>query len=65
MTPKIQAAIDALVLALRSDSPAQAVSFRLFVNFEEASTEITTRDAAALKVCGVSMRNLRGEFIGA
>lgn len=63
MTPKINAAIAALVDALREESPEQMTTFRLFVNCEERVIETSERTPAELKAAGISMRNLRGEFI--
>jgi hypothetical protein len=63
MTPKINAAINALVESLREESPEQMTSFRLFVNCEERVIETSERTPDDLKAAGISMRNLRGEFI--
>ena len=63
MTPKITNAIDALVDALREESPEQMTTFRLFVNCEERIVETSERTPAQLKSAGISMRNLRGNFI--
>jgi hypothetical protein len=63
MTPKIQAAIDSLVDALREESPHRMIAFRLFVNCEERVIETTERTPAELESAGISMRNLRGNFI--
>ena len=63
MTPKITNAIEALVDALREESPEQMTTFRLFVNCEERVIETSERTHAELKAAGISMRNVRGEFI--
>lgn len=63
MTPKITNAIQILVDALREESPEQMTSFRLFVNCEERIIETSERTPADLKSAGISMRNLRGDFI--
>lgn len=63
MTPKITNAIEALVDALREESPEQMTAFRLFVNCEERVIETSERTPAQLKAAGISMRNLRGNFI--
>jgi len=65
MTPKINAAINALADALREESPEQMTTFRLFVNCEERRIETGERTPAQLKAAGISMRNLRGDFIRA
>ena len=63
MTPKINNAIEALVDALREESPERMTTFRLFVNCEERVIETSERTPAELKAAGISMRNLRGNFI--
>ncbi len=63
MTPKIRESIDNLVDALRKESSETAVSFRLFVNYEGQTIEVEERTAEGLKAAGISMRNLRGDFI--
>lgn len=63
MTPKIENAIEALVCALREESPHYMTTFRLFVNCEERVIETSERTPAELKASGISMRNLRGNFI--
>lgn len=63
MTPKINNAIEALVDALREESPERITTFRLFVNSEERVIETSERTPAELKAAGISMRNLRGNFI--
>ncbi len=63
MTPKITNAIEALVDALREESPERMTAFRLFVNCEERVIETSERTPAQLKAAGISMRNLRGNFI--
>ncbi len=63
MTPKITNALDALVEALREESPKQMTTFLLFVNCEKRVIETDERTPAELKAAGISMRNLRGDFI--
>jgi hypothetical protein len=63
MTPRINQAIDDLVKALREESPKQMIAFTLFVNSEESEVKTRTRTPEQLKARGVSMQNLRGEFI--
>lgn len=63
MTPNIQAIVNVLVSTIRQESPNTAVSFRLFLNSQEVITEISERYPDQLKEQGISMRNLRGEFI--
>jgi hypothetical protein len=62
--PRIQKCLGNLHEALKNYGPKNATAFRLFVNcqgVEEAIFEC--KNPAALKVCNVSMRNLRGEWI--
>ena len=63
MTPNINFAINALVAALRREAPDQIVTFRLFVNCEESEVTTTARTPDQLNASGISMRNLRGDFI--
>lgn len=63
MTPNIQAAIENLVSILKNEAPDTAVSFRLFLNSKELVTEFSERYPKALRDDGISMKNLRGEFI--
>jgi hypothetical protein len=65
MTSKITEAINTLVDALREESPEQMTTFRLFVNCEERIVETSERTPEQLKKAGISMRNLRGNFISA
>ena len=63
MTPNIQAIVNVLVSTIRQEAPNAAVSFRLFLNSQEVITEISERYPDQLKEQGISMKNLRGEFI--
>lgn len=63
MNPEIDVAVEAFVHALRLHSPKTMTTFRLFVNCEEHRVETTERTAADLKATGISMRNLRRQFI--
>lgn len=63
MTPNIRLAINSLVSAVKQEAPDRAVSFKLFVNSQEVVTEMHERYPDQLKAGGISMRNLRGEFI--
>lgn len=63
MTANIQSAINNLISVIKSESSDKAVSFRLFLNSQEVVTEISERYPDELKEQGISMRNLRGEFI--
>lgn len=63
MTTKITNAIDALVDALREESPEHMTTFRLFLTCEEMVVKTSERTPAQLRSAGISMRNLRGDFI--
>lgn len=63
MTQRITAAINALVDALREEAPEQMVTFKMFLNCSELRIETSQRTPDQLKADGISMRNLRGEFI--
>ena len=63
MNEKINNAIELLVKALKEESPEYMVTFKLFVNCEERRIETSERTPEQLKAQGISMRNLRGEFI--
>jgi len=63
MTANIQSAINNLISVIKSESSDKAISFRLFLNSQEVVTEISERHPDQLKTDGISMRNLRGEFI--
>ena len=63
MSEKINNAIESLVEALREESPEYMVTFKLFVNCEERRIETSERTPEQLKAQGISMMNLRGEFI--
>ena len=63
MNARITIAIDNLVNALREESPAFVTTFDLFVNCEEHVVKTSERTPEQLKAAGISMRNLRGQFI--
>jgi uncharacterized protein (DUF488 family) len=63
MTAKINSAVESLVEALREESSEHMVTFRLFVNCQGTRVETYERTPEQLKAQGISMRNLRGEFI--
>lgn len=63
MNQEIQNKVDELVALVRAKSPANAVSFSLFVNYSEYEAEYRYRNAEILKAEGVSMRALGGDFI--
>jgi hypothetical protein len=63
MKSEIQSAIDNLVSTLQSFSHPETVSFSLFLNCEELEVKMESRSSLQLKRAGISMRNLKGDFI--
>ena len=63
MDDLIQTKIDELVSLVKQHAPTTATSFRLFQNCENYSAEYEFRTANQLRKAGISMRNLKGEFI--
>ena len=63
MNHTIEKAIDELVEALREHSNYQMTTFSLFVNCEEREVRCEYRTPEQLKESGISMRNLKGQFI--
>lgn len=63
MDTAINAAIKTLLAALRSESGPNTTTFTLFVNCEGHNVETGERTPEDLKRAGISMRNLKGEFI--
>ena len=59
----IQQKIDDLVTALRSHSTKTQITFNLFINSDEVEITERHRTIKDLNNAGVSMRNLKGEFI--
>lgn len=64
MNQEIQAAIDNLAQVVRKNASDTTVAFNLFINYREAEAEFRTKTPEGLKTDGISMRNLKGEFIG-
>lgn len=63
MNTEIQNKIEELHAALQSHAPETWVGFYVFFNCEGSQVEITTRTAEQLKKTGISIRNLKGDFI--
>ena len=55
--------IAALEQHLKATLPESCVSAQVFFNSHGFEFEYTTRSAESLKAEGISMRNLRGDFI--
>ena len=53
-----------LVESIREFAPADVVSVEVFINCEGHNITIRTRTQDDLKKAGISMRNLKGDFIG-
>ncbi len=60
---KTQGKIDEFVKMIREASPDNVVSFQLFINSEGHDLKQQHRTAEDLKSSGISMRNLKGDFI--
>lgn len=60
---KIQQAIDNLESAVREFSGNTVTTFNLFINCESVDVNISTRTHKQLSMQGVSMRNVKGDFI--
>jgi hypothetical protein len=56
-------ALDALLYAIRHFSDKDAVAMGIFINGKGREVSIKYKSAEELKTAGISMRNLRGEFI--
>jgi len=60
---KIQQAIDNLENVLREHSADTVTTFNVFINCEGREVKVGSRTPDQLKAQGISMRNLKGEFI--
>ena len=63
MTARINNAVKELIDAVRSESDSTVVSFELFINHCESVIETNVKDPAGLRRQGISMRNIKGEWI--
>lgn len=52
-----------LLSVLKKKAHDYATSYKLFINCEGAESSMTTTGAEYLKAKGISMRNIRGEWI--
>lgn len=62
-TPLIDAAIAQLMEALRQEASPHATYVEIGISGREYRIDITYRTPEQLRAEGISMRNLRGEFI--
>ena len=63
MNDKIKAAIENLYKALKENSSDYTVSVSVFFNAYEQKIEINERTHLQLQSQGISMKNIKGEFI--
>ena len=63
MNPRIQEALRELHLILNEELGSNAVACRIFISDHEYNFEVETRNPAQLKSAGISMKNIKGEWI--
>jgi hypothetical protein len=63
MHPNIQAKIEELHAALKEHTPNTTVGFKLFINSQECEVTWRTRTPEQLRQDGITMRNIRGDWI--
>lgn len=63
MSEELFQAIKSLQSVIEKEASATTTAVRLYLNCEGYDIEYQTRTAEALKLSGVSMRNIRGEWI--
>lgn len=63
MNDKVKAAIENLYQALKDNSSENTVSVSVFFNAYEQKIEIDERSPLQLQSQGISMKNIKGEFI--
>jgi len=63
MNIELETKIEELIALLQTTAPDKTVSFSLFVNAIEHETNFCYRLPKELKLAGISMRNLAGNFI--
>lgn len=63
MTPKIQEAIESLHKTLMEECGNNVVGCKIFISNHEYNYEAMTRSPAQLKSDGISMKNIKGEWI--
>lgn len=63
MSNKISQILDHLQLILQEESPKNCVAVEIFINCTGCTIEFKTKSPEVLKRDGISMRNLRGEWV--
>lgn len=63
MNKRVRKAVSELHAILKEELSEETVSFNLFVNSEGAQIEYSERTAESLIQDGISMKNIRGDFI--
>ena len=63
MTAHIEHEIEKLVELIREEAPSNATSFELFINSESYEVKYGYHNAKELKDNGISMRNLKREWV--
>ena len=63
MNDKIQQALKELHEVLNTELGSNAVAARIFISSHEYSLEVEAKSPAQLKGDGISMKNIRGEWI--
>ena len=63
MTPKIQEALKELHLVLNEELGNNVVACRIFISDHEYQFSAESRTPADLKSNGISMKNIKGEWI--
>jgi len=63
MTEKIQNALKELHSVLNEELGSNAVACRIFISDHEYNFKVETRSPAQLKSNGISMKNIKGEWI--
>jgi hypothetical protein len=60
---EVEKAINILIDVVKKEAPANAVGFSFFMNCMELNQSWDCRTAKELKEVGVTMKNIRGEWI--
>lgn len=63
MDKEIEKQLNLLVALIADRAPEDCTSCNIFINCQGTNVEYSRRTAESLKKDGISMRNLRGDFI--
>ena len=63
MNEKVQEAVEQLHKVLNEEMGSNVVGFKLFISGSECDFEVMTRSPAQLKSSGISMKDIRGNWI--